>query len=32
LYSAIFRELTTKGSTARFIKTDRGKFAASTKN
>jgi hypothetical protein len=27
LYSAILRELTTKGSAARFIKTERGKFA-----
>jgi hypothetical protein len=27
LYSAILRELTTKGSAARFAKTDRGKFA-----
>jgi hypothetical protein len=28
LYSAILRELQTKGSEARFKKTDRGKFAA----
>jgi hypothetical protein len=27
LYSAVLRELTTKGSAARFVKTDRGKFA-----
>jgi hypothetical protein len=27
LYSAVLRELTTKGSAARFAKTDRGKFA-----
>jgi hypothetical protein len=27
LYSAILRELQTKGETARFIKTERGKFA-----
>jgi hypothetical protein len=28
LYSAILREITTKGDAARFVKTDRGKFAA----
>lgn len=28
LYSAILREITTKGKDARFIKTERGKFAA----
>jgi hypothetical protein len=28
LYSAILRELTTKGKDARFRKTERGKFAA----
>jgi hypothetical protein len=27
LYSAILRELTTKGAQARFVKTDRGKFS-----
>jgi hypothetical protein len=27
LYSAILRELTTKGPNARFVKTERGKFA-----
>jgi hypothetical protein len=27
LYSAVLRELTTKGSAARFVKTERGKFA-----
>ena len=27
LYSAVLRELTTKGAGARFVKTDRGKFA-----
>ena len=27
LYSAILRELTTKGADARFVKTERGKFA-----
>jgi hypothetical protein len=27
LYSAILRELTTKGADSRFVKTDRGKFA-----
>ena len=27
LYSAILRELTTKGSASRFVKTERGKFA-----
>jgi hypothetical protein len=30
LYSAILREMTTKGAAARFIKTDRGKFALRT--
>ena len=28
LYSAILRELKTKGKEARFVKTERGKFAA----
>ena len=27
LYSAILRELTTKGTDARFVKTERGRFA-----
>jgi len=27
LYSGILRELTTKGAQARFVKTERGKFA-----
>ena len=27
LYSALLRETTTKGEQARFVKTDRGKFA-----
>jgi hypothetical protein len=30
LYSAILREITTKGNAARFTKTDRGKFALRT--
>jgi len=30
LYSAILREITTKGKDARFTKTERGKFAAKT--
>lgn len=28
LYSAILRELTTKGDNSRFVKTERGRFAA----
>ena len=28
LYGAILREITTKGNDARFVKTERGKFAA----
>jgi len=31
LYSALLRELTTKGADARFAKTERGKFALSRK-
>jgi hypothetical protein len=27
LYSALLREITTKGDAARFVKTERGKFA-----
>jgi hypothetical protein len=30
LYSAVLREIATKGKDARFVKTDRGKFAAKT--
>jgi len=28
LYSAVLREINTKGTDARFVKTERGKFAA----
>ena len=31
LYSGILRELSTKGEQARFVKTDRGKFALRAK-